>query len=125
MEFVSAPQPGPLKFLANEHVTLLSQRFVPEGIGCTWVQQALEGVIPQKRSVPDEFGCALTHQTLLKEGRNQRLVVQKDLHQLKIAGSQTGNVNNMFWYFKQEKTNDLWRKNLNSNKGKVQVHPNR
>ena len=51
MRLVSAPKPGPLEFLENDQVAALSQRFVPEGLGCTWVQQILVREEVNQRSV--------------------------------------------------------------------------
>ena len=100
---VSAPQLGPLEFLENEHVAVLSQQFVPEGLGCTWVQQTLvreerspvlaqldfqmcSGSSLKQRSVPDGFGCTQAHQTLPEEEMKQRPVAQKPLHATESSG---------------------------------------
>ena len=38
---VSAPESGSLECLEKEQVVVLSQRFVPEGLSCTWLEQTL------------------------------------------------------------------------------------
>ena len=104
---VSAPQLEPLEFLEKEHAAVLSQRIVPDGLGCTRVRQHLpreemnrrpvepevfperspvlaqqgfqmcSGSSLQQRSIPDGFVCTRAHQTLQREEVNQRPVAQK------------------------------------------------